>query len=139
MIVKIHDLSDRNDLKYSVIVCRDCQGQVFVKHKDRKTWEIPGGHIEKGERPLQAAKRELKEETDAQKFMIEPIYDYSVDRGQGATFGRVFYAYIEAYGQGLAHEIKGVQSFEGIPEALTYPDIQPYLLEAVMDYIARRT
>ena len=40
------------------------------------TWEIPGGHIEPGESPEEAARRELFEETGAAEFTIRPIFDY---------------------------------------------------------------
>jgi 8-oxo-dGTP diphosphatase len=46
---------------------------VFCKHKDRDTWEIPGGHREKfpdgnWENIIATAKREMHEETGALEF-----------------------------------------------------------------------
>jgi 8-oxo-dGTP diphosphatase len=51
---------------------------VFCKHKKRDVWENPGGHIDEEETPLEAAKRELYEETGAINFDIEPLCDYYV-------------------------------------------------------------
>ncbi len=50
-------------LTYVVIGTRYLDKWVFVRHKLRRTWEIPGGHIEEDETPLEAAQRELQEET----------------------------------------------------------------------------
>ncbi|MCI9059390.1 MAG: NUDIX domain-containing protein, partial [Lachnospiraceae bacterium] len=36
---------------------------VFCKHRDRDSWEVPGGHRENGENIMDTAKRELYEET----------------------------------------------------------------------------
>ena len=41
-----------------------------------ETWETQGGHIEAGEQPLDAAKRELFEESGAVDFDIQPLCDY---------------------------------------------------------------
>ena len=41
-------------------------------HKERDTWESPGGHIDEGETPLEAAERELYEETGAIDFDFKP-------------------------------------------------------------------
>lgn len=35
---------------------------VVVKVRKRREWEFPGGHVEKGEAPLEAARREAREE-----------------------------------------------------------------------------
>lgn len=60
---------------------------IFCKHKKRDTWENPGGHIDEGETPLEAAKRELYEETGAIDFDIEPLCDYYIN---GEVDGRYF-------------------------------------------------
>lgn len=45
-------------------IFHDAGGKVlFVKPSYRDTWEIPGGGLEHGEYPFQAAAREVKEET----------------------------------------------------------------------------
>ena len=44
-----------------------------MRHKDRSTFEIPGGHIEDGEDYISCAKRELYEETGAKEFDLHFI------------------------------------------------------------------
>ena len=53
---------------FSVIAARE-NGAWFLRcHSARKTWELPGGHREPDETPLEAACRELYEETGALRF-----------------------------------------------------------------------
>ena len=49
---------------------------VLCYHKKSNKWDYVGGHVEKGESPLVAAKRELFEETGAVNFDIIPVCDY---------------------------------------------------------------
>ena len=135
--IEFYDLQDRANFKYSVIVSKDENGFVFVKHSKRDTWEIPGGHIEEGETPLIAAKRELKEETGANDFSIKEICDYSVEFDGTKTFGRLFYAEIKSFEEKLEFEIEAVKSFINIPDKkeLTYPDILPLLFKEVLRHI----
>ena len=107
---------------------------IYVKHKQRITWEIPGGHKEKDEDIDSAAKRELYEETGAKKFDIHPICIYSVDRDNNKSYGQLYYAEIYRFNDLPNYEIEKIQLFDSMPSNLTYPLIQPSLLNELKKY-----
>lgn len=121
-------------LRFAVIVSRYNDKWVYCKHKERNTWEIAGGHIEAGEAPLTAAKRELHEETGATVFDIKPICIYSVVRDT-ESYGLLCYAKINYLGELPDSEIEKVGFFDNEPESLTYPHIQPKLFEKVLSVV----
>ena len=93
------------------------------------------GHRESGEPILETAKRELREETGAVDFTIEPICVYSVtgknrinDTGE-EIFGMLFFARISAFEKELHSEMEKVVISDDLPENWTYPLIQPRLIE----------
>ena len=130
--VRFYDRADDAKLKFAVIVTKTEGCWVFCKHKERNTWEIPGGHREPGEDILDTAKRELYEETGAVDFSIRPVCVYSVTApgnfdGQ-ETFGMLFRADVRAFEKELHSEIERIAVMDGLPEAWTYPEIQPRLM-----------
>lgn len=120
-------------LKFAVILSKTQDKYVFCKHRDRDTWEIPGGHREPGETILETAKRELYEETGALEFEIAPVCAYSVTRpgnpGDEESFGMLFFADIKRFEPTLHSEIEKILITEELPRAWTYPHIQPHLFQ----------
>ena len=135
MQVKFYDAVEDTLLRFAVIISKADGKWVFCKHKERDTYEVPGGHRESGESILETAERELREETGAVDFTIEPVCVYSVtgrnrvnDTGE-EMFGMLFFARISAFGEALHSEMEKVIISEELPENWTYPLIQPRLIE----------
>jgi len=119
-------------LTYSIIASKYLGKWIFVRHHLRKTFEIPGGHIEADETPLEAAERELKEETGAIDFKLDCICTYSVESDDQVEFGRLYLAEISKIGPVIdTFEIEEIIFQENLPEMLTYPEIQPFLFKKV--------
>lgn len=124
---------DDKELKYAVIGASFQGKWVYVKHKQRDTWEIPGGHREAGEDINNTAKRELYEETGAKEFELEPVCDYSVTTDNDQSYGRLFYTEITKFGALPDFEIGEIRLFDQLPAKLTYPEIQPHLYNKVQN------
>ncbi len=76
MKCSVYGLGTLKNYKYVIVFARYNNQWIICKHKNRNTWETAGGHIEQGETPIQAAKRELHEETGAVDFEINPVCDW---------------------------------------------------------------
>ena len=132
--VKFYETVEDSLLKFAVIISHVGEKWVFCKHKDRDTYEIPGGHREPGESILETARRELREETGAVEFEMHPICVYSVTGRTRAvdsdeeTFGMLFHARIISFEKELHSEIDRIELFDTLPEKWTYPQIQPLLI-----------
>ena len=136
--VKFYDTVDDSLLKFAVIISQSNGKWVFCKHKERDTYEAPGGHREVGEDILETAKRELQEETGAIQFDIKPICVYSVTGKNSVnetgeeTFGLLCFAKIREFSGKLDSEMEKVVLMDKLPENWTYPLIQPKLIEKYM-------
>lgn len=129
-------LNELKEYKYVVILSK-FQGKILLsRHKKRSTWETQGGHIEKGETPLEAAKRELFEESGAVKFSILPVFDYWAGDDESSANGMVFIAEIDELSDIPNSEMKEVQTFLSLPDSLTYPEITPILFDKARNFFS---
>ena len=133
--VKFHDNVSDELLKFAVIISKTTGKWVFCKHKERETYEVPGGRREVGESILETAKRELVEETGAVDFDMKPICVYSVkgktrvnENENDESFGMLYFADIYFFGE-INSEIEKILITDTLVENWTYPLIQPKLID----------
>lgn len=133
--VRFYDNVDDELLKFAVIISKTNGKWLFCKHRERNTYEVPGGHRESGEDILDTAKRELREETGAVDFTIKPICIYSVkgktrvnENVDDELFGMLFIADIFSFEE-LHSEIEKILITDKLVGDWTYPLIQPKLIE----------
>ena len=141
--VSFYDNVDDSLLKFAVIISKSQGKWVFCKHKERSTYECPGGHREEGEDILSTAKRELHEETGAIEYSLKKICVYSVVGYDGViensaeSFGMLYFADITKFEELPGFEIEKIELFDNLPDNWTYPEIQPKLLEKVLNVIEK--
>lgn len=136
--VTTFDISENHTHQYVVIIVSTSEGWIFVRNKQRITWELPGGHIEPNESVIDAAKRELFEETGAVHFNLLELFDYSVETDVAKSCGRVFIANEITLGPLPDSEIAEIQISKNLPENLTYPLIQPILFEKAVNLAVQK-
>lgn len=134
--VAFYEKADDELLQFAVIAAKYQGRWVLCKHKERSTWEFPGGHREAGETIEAAAVRELYEETGAAEYRMVPVSVYSVtDQAQSGekqeeSLGMLFYAEISRFDQlPPAFEMEKIECFEKPSDNWTYPEIQPLLFQ----------
>ena len=135
MQVQFYEEIEDQLLKFAVILSKYQNKWVFCKHKERDTYEIPGGHREEGELILDTAKRELREETGAIDFNIKPICVYSVKgktrvnkNENDESYGMLYIADIYSFEE-IHSEIEKIIFTDELVDDWTYPLIQPKLIE----------
>ena len=119
------------DLTYVVMGARYKDKWIFVRHRERQSWEMPAGHIEPGESPDHAALRELNEETGTLSSRIIHVADYQVSRAKITGYGRLYLAEVREREKELKHETAEVMLSKDLPAKLTYPDVQKSLFTLV--------
>ena len=138
MTCRTYETGSLKEYKY-VVILSEYRGKILLsQHKNRTTWETQGGHIEPGETPLEAARRELFEESGALEYEISPLCDYWAGTPEDWANGMVFRAKITKLGPLPQSEMARVGTFDQLPENLTYPAITPVLFDCLRRSQARR-
>lgn len=131
--IKLFNLGTVNEKEFTRVVCvsKYKEKYVFCYNKKRQGWEIPGGHIEAGKTWLEAAKREMYEETGATKIKVKPISIYKIN-----TYGLLCYCEIIEMGNlPKDFEMEQVLFSDELPENLSYPDSFKLYFETVKNAI----
>ena len=119
-----------------VIICAKHNGKwIFVRHKERNTYEVPAGHIESGEDALTAAKRELYEETGAHEYNLTFVSVYTVTQNGQSAGGYLFYAEVETFSPMPDFEISSFELLDKLPDNITYPTVLPFLFSHINDWL----
>ena len=134
MTCRTYEVGSLKSYKY-VVILSEYQGKILLsRHKNRPTWETQGGHIEPGETPMEAARRELFEESGALEFEIGPLCDYWAGTPEDWANGMVFRAKIRKLGPMPESEMAQVQTFDELPSNVTYPAITPVLFAYLLEH-----
>lgn len=120
--------SDLTSYTFAIIIAKYKSQWIFVRHRDRLSWELPAGHVEKGETVDEASHRELFEETGAEEYSISRICSYQGIYKGDIVYGMLFEANVSKLGTLPKSEIAEIKLFSAIPVDLTYPHIQPQLI-----------
>ncbi|MEE4215364.1 MAG: NUDIX domain-containing protein [Bacteroidales bacterium] len=125
---------------YVVIGARYRGRWVFIRHRHRRSYEIPAGHINEHEDPDIAAGRELEEETGAKKYTIECISTYTIMEDEKLRAGRLYYADIEILGEKTDDsEIERVVFSDQLPEIKSFTYVQTVLFRFLEDYTVNKS
>jgi len=132
---RLYPVGTLDDYTFVVICARYESSWILSRHKERQTWEPAGGHIEKGETPLEAAARELWEESGIKEADLIPVCDYCGYTEKMASNGVVFLARVRALGSLPESEMAEMKAFEDLPENLTYPLVTPHLIREALKHM----
>lgn len=106
-------------------------------------WDLAKGHIEAGENKIQAARRELQEETGIEQVEIDPTFEHAFEyyfkSRDGNLILKKVYFFVGKTAESevvLSHEHQGYEwlPFKDAVERMTYKNAQD-LLRLVDDYL----
>lgn len=122
---------EQSRIRFAVVAARYQGKWILCRHKDRSTWEMPGGHREPGESPMETAKRELFEETGIAGSKIQIVGGYLLNE-----YGLLAFTEVESLGTiPEDSEIAEIRLFETLPENLTYVGVHDQLHRWVQEWL----
>lgn len=123
------EVDDR--LFFAAVIAARYDGKwIFCRHKERTTWELPGGHREPVEAIADTARRELYEETGALEFELKPVAAYSIRR-----YAMLYFAEVKRLGVLPPDmEMAELTLTDTLPDNCTYPDIHPALFKYIIKW-----
>jgi 8-oxo-dGTP diphosphatase len=116
---KNYEVDTLDNIFHAWVISKYKDKWVLCFHNTRKSWETPGGHVETGETPLDAAMRELNEETGAIRFRIVAVGDHEAFKDDGSHIGngRKYYAEIYEFEElSTDSEMSKVDFFDTLPD-----------------------
>ncbi|MBO8156705.1 MAG: nucleoside triphosphatase YtkD [Bacillaceae bacterium] len=102
--------------KHVWVIARYKDKWLLTRHKDRGL-EFPGGKVEPGETPEEAAIREVREETGGIVSKLEYVGQYYVDGKGGSIVKNIYFAAVkELASQTTYYETEGPVLYDQLPE-----------------------
>jgi 8-oxo-dGTP diphosphatase len=121
-----------DNIKYVWMITKHNGKFVLCWHRKSQKWDHVGGHVEEGENPLAAAKRELFEETGAVDFDIFPVFDHAAFRKDGTFInnGRTYFVNVREFSDlPNGSEMGKIGFFDEMPEEFRYEGSLDELLD----------
>lgn len=119
---------------FTNIICYKNWAILFVRVKWKDTWELPGGHREKGETILECAERELVEETGFKEPDLSFLASWKLieNISKKEHFGHTYICNDFTVGIRPDSEIEEINWFDDYPLNSSYPFIQKELYEKAL-------
>ncbi|MEG0614685.1 MAG: NUDIX domain-containing protein [Oscillospiraceae bacterium] len=112
MEYKFFNLNETNLYKF-VIILTHINGKILLcKRTDSEKIGFCSGKMEQKEKPIDAAKRLIREQTGAVKFTTLPIFDCWISDEKTASNGMIFFSKITELGKLPQQGIEKIECFD---------------------------
>lgn len=127
--IRFYKKINNEKVKIVLILAKYDGKWIFCKHKKRDTFEICGGHVEYKEEILEAAKRELYEESGAISNSLKLLGYVANYKMNPTQYSALYYAEVCKIDKLPNFEMKEVCLFDTFPENTTYPDVYSKIIK----------